>query len=349
VENFGINGFGRIGRTAFRVWWERARDQANLAAINTSGSMEIEDWAYLIKYDSNYGTFKEEVGVERLQKAKEATPENAVIGYLHIGGRKIAVTVGRDPALIPWHAFGVKVVIESTGAFTDAEKAGLHLQGGAQKVIISAPAKGEGVDMSVLGVNDFSPESQIISNASCTTNCVAPVIKVMSEVFGIKKAMLNTVHSYTDDQNLQDNSQRDMRRSRAAALNIVPTTTGAATAVGEIFSPVKGIFDGVSFRVPSSTGSVSDIVMLLERNTTIEEVNQALIEATGRPEMQGILTCTNDPIVSKDIVGRSDSSIVDLALTNVIDGDLVRVVAWYDNEFGYCCRLIDQTVRACNV
>lgn len=350
MQSFGINGFGRIGRTAFRVWWQRARESANLTMINTSGSMDVDGWAHLLKYDSNYGVLKEEIGIEKTQDAKDATPENPVIGYLHIGGQRITVTAGRDPAAIPWHWGDVKVVVESTGVFLDADKAGLHLHDGVQKVITTAPPKKEeGVDISVIGVKDFAQDSQIISNASCTTNCVAPIIKVMSEVFGVKKAMLNTIHSYTDDQNLHDNSHKDMRRARSAAMSIVPTTTGAAKTVGKIFEPAEGIFDGLAVRVPTPTGSLSDIVMITERATTIAEVNNALMVASESPELKGILAYTHDEIVSKDIVGSSESSIVDLSLTNVVADDLVRIVSWYDNEYGYCCRLIDQVVRACSL
>jgi glyceraldehyde 3-phosphate dehydrogenase len=200
--------------------------------------------------------------------------------------------------------------------------------------------------MSVISVKDFAPESEVISNASCTTNCTAPIIKVMSETFGIEKALLNTVHAFTDDQNLQDNSHKDLRRARSAPSNIVPTTTGAAIAVGQIYPPVRGKFDGVAIRVPVRTGSISDIVFLSARSTTIQEVNQALINASLSEHYRGIIAVTNEEIVSSDIVGRSESSIVDLSLTNVIDGNLVRVVAWYDNEFGYCNRLVEQAVRA---
>jgi glyceraldehyde 3-phosphate dehydrogenase len=342
----GINGFGRIGRTAFRVWVKKHTSTTQLGLINTSGSMEVDGWAYLLKYDTNYGNLGEDIRVEQVQKAKEATPENPIIGYIQVRDFKIPVSAGRDPATIPWGQFNVKTVIESTGAFTEADKASLHLQGGAQKVIVTAPAKGEGVDMSVISVKDFAPESQIISNASCTTNCTAPVIKVLSENFGIEKAILNTVHAFTDDQNLQDNSHKDLRRARSAPSNIVPTTTGAAIAVGKIFAPVAGKFDGVAIRVPVRTGSLSDIVFVSSRPVTIEEVNQALINASHSEHFRGIIATTDEPIVSSDIVGRSESSIVDLSLTNVVDGNLVRVVAWYDNEFGYCNRLVEQAARA---
>lgn len=341
---FGINGFGRIGRTAFRVWWLFHRDEMTLRVINTSGSMDIEDWAHLIKYDSNYGPFAESITVQRQRSRKEVSDENPVLGTLTIGGKEIIVTAQRDPAKIPWGSQGVSVVIESTGAFTDSEKAKAHLAGGAQKVIISAPATGD-VETSVIGVKDPTQTLHIISNASCTTNCVAPVAAVIQQVFGIEKAMMTTVHSYTDDQNLHDNSHKDMRRARAAGMNIVPTSTGAAKAVGLVVPELQGIFDGLAIRVPTATGSISDFVFILKRDTTKEEVNAALVAASQDPRWAGILSVTADPIVSSDIKGRRESSIVDLSLTNVVAGNMVKVVSWYDNEFGYCNRLVEQIAR----
>lgn len=345
MTTIGINGFGRIGRTAFKVWLKKHSQVANCGLINTSGSMDIDGWAHLLKYDSNYGTLETEIKAEKIQDAKAATAENPLIGYLHIGGHKIAVTAQRDPTLIPWAQYGVDTVIESTGVFVTAEKAALHLQAGAKRVIITAPPKGEGVDMSVISVKDFDGSNPIISNASCTTNCVAPLIKVLHEKLGIQKALLNTIHAYTDDQNLQDNSHKDLRRARAAGLNIVPTSTGAAKAVGSIYPAVAGKFDGVAIRVPVKTGSLSDIVFVSQRPTTIDEVKQILVAASQNPEFAGIIAVTDEPIVSSDIVGRSDSCVVDLGLINVVDGDLVRVVAWYDNEWGYCNRLVEQAVK----
>lgn len=345
MKAFGINGFGRIGRTAFRVWWMYHKDDMDLKMINTSGSMDLADWAHLIRYDSNYGPFTEPITVHQQQSRKEVTDENPVLGTLEIGGRSILVTAQRDPAKLPWGSNGVEVVIESTGVFRDAEKASAHLQGGAKSVIISAPGKGE-METSVIGVKNISHSTQIISNASCTTNCVAPVAQVMFKTFGIEKAMLTTVHSYTDDQNLHDNSHKDMRRARAAALNIVPTSTGAAKAVGLVIPELQGIFDGLAIRVPSPTGSISDMVFITKRDTTIEEVNEAFKQAAQAPEWQGILAVTEEPLVSTDIKGRRESSIVDLALTNVVGGNMVKVVSWYDNEFGYCNRLVEQVATA---
>jgi len=345
MKTFGINGFGRIGRTSFRVWWLYQRQNIDLKLINTSGSMPIGDWVHLLRYDSNYGPFTEPITFEEHQSNKAVTEQDPVLGTIHIGDRSIVVTAQRDPAKIPWKHYGVENVIESTGVFTSADKASSHLNAGALKVIISAPPKGDGISTSVIGVMDADPAKQIVSNASCTTNCVAPVAAVMVVAFGVQKATLTTIHSYTDDQNLHDNSHRDLRRARAAALNIVPTTTGAAISATEVVPELKGLFDGLSMRVPTPVGSLSDMVFLLKRKTTVEEVNQAFIQASQDPKWQGILAVTNEPLVSHDIIGRRESSIVDLALTQVIDGDLVKVIAWYDNEFGYCNRLVEQTSR----
>jgi glyceraldehyde 3-phosphate dehydrogenase len=307
--------------------------------------MPIADWVHLLKYDSNYGIFMEPITYEEHQSNKDVSDQDPVIGTLHIGNRSVVVTAQRDPAKIPWGANGVEVVIESTGVFISKEKALLHLEGGAKKVLISAPPKGEGIPTGIIGVNTFDASDVVDSNASCTTNSVGPVAQVMHEVFGIQKALLTTIHSYTDDQNLHDNSHRDMRRARAAALNIVPTSTGAAVAVTEVIPELKGLFDGLAVRVPTPVGSLSDMVFLLKRETTKAEIKAALTTASQQPNWQGILAVTNEPRVSKDSVGRRESSIVDLSLTQVIGGDLVKVVAWYDNEFGYCNRLVEQVSR----
>lgn len=343
-KKLAINGFGRIGRTSLRVWWEFFRDQADMVAINTSGSMNVSGWANLLKHDSNYGLFPNgEIGYEETQPANEATDSNPIIGYLFINDYKITVFAQRDPAKIPWENTGAEIILESTGAFTTKEKASGHLHGTVRKVIISAPPKDKEIPIYVVGVKNDDGSSPIISNASCTTNCVAPIIKVMSENFGIQKAMLNTSHAYTDDQNLQDNSHKDPRRARSAAMNIVPTTTGAAIAVGAVIPAVSGVFNGVSMRVPVSTGSISDVVMLLDRDVTIDEVNSALTAAASS-ELAGIMSVTREPLVSRDIVGRRESCIVDLTMTDVVGGNLVRVLGWYDNEFGYCNRFVQQGV-----
>ena len=237
------------------------------------------------------------------------------------------------------------MVIESTGVFTSEEKASLHFEGGAKNVIISAPAKGGQVSTSVLGVNDFEKNMHVFSNASCTTNCVAPVVRLISKHFGIEKAFLTTIHSYTDDQNTQDNSHKDMRRARSAAENIIPTSTGAAIATTEIIPEIKGIFDGLAIRVPTPVGSLSDIVMVTEKEVTTQVVNEMFEAEAQKPEWKGILAVTHDPVVSSDIVGRSESSIVDLSLTNVVGGNLLKVISWYDNEWGYCNRLIEQVTK----
>ena len=341
MKRIGINGFGRIGRTSLRVWWLYHRGEMEVDMINTSGSMDVDGWANLLKYDTNYGRLDADVKFEKVQGRKEVTDENPVLGYIFLNEHRITVTAQRDPVKIPWGQYGIDTILESTGIFLDSESAGGHLAGGAKKVILSAAAKDAEIPIYVLGVKNDDGSKNITSNASCTTNCAAPIIKVMSENFGIEKAMLNTTHAYTDDQNLQDNSHKDPRRARNAARNIVPTSTNAASAVGEVISEIKGIFDGVSMRVPVSVGSISDIVMVLKRDVTVEEVNEVLVRAS-EGELKGIMAISTDPIVSQDIVGRRESSIVDLPLTNVVGGNLVRVVSWYDNEFGYCNRLIEQ-------
>ncbi|GIK83589.1 MAG: glyceraldehyde-3-phosphate dehydrogenase [Patescibacteria group bacterium] len=342
MKQFGVNGFGRIGRTFVRAWISKNNPDLSLAVINTSGSMEIEGWAHLLKYDTNYGPFQGEITVEKTQSAKDATDENPVIGTITIAGHKVVVTAQRDPKLIPWGAYGVEVVIEATGAFTSEEKAAQHFAGGAKKVMITAPAKGGTVSTSVIGVNQYAEGVNVLSNASCTTNCVAPVAQIMHSVFGVEKAMLTTIHAYTDDQNTQDNSHKDLRRSRTAAQNIIPTSTGAAIAVTEIIPELKGMFDGLAVRVPVPVGSLSDMVFVTKRPVTVAEVNQAFIDASTQDRWKGILAVTTDEIVSSDVVGRTESSIVDLSLTQVIGGNLVKVISWYDNEWGYCMRLVDQ-------
>lgn len=342
MKQFGINGFGRIGRTFVRAWISKNNPDLALKVINTSGSMEIEDWAHLLKYDSNYGRFPGEITVSRTQSKDDVTPENPVLGTITISGHTVTVTAQRDPKLIPWAQNGVELVVDATGVFTTEEKAAQHFAGGAKKVLITAPSKGGNVSTSVIGVNAHNENGTVFSNASCTTNCVAPVAQIMTTVFGVEKAMLTTIHSYTDDQNTQDNSHKDLRRARSAAENIIPTSTGAAIATTEIIPELKGIFDGLAVRVPTPTGSLSDMVFVTKRETTVEEVNEVLTNASKEDRWKGILAVTSDPIVSSDIVGRSESSIVDLSLTQVIGGNLVKVISWYDNEWGYCNRLVDQ-------
>jgi len=351
MHTFAINGFGRIGRLAARVWWQYHQDEITLATINTSGSMDLAGWAHLLTYDTTYRRFVGEVKFEEDKKPSEVTQDDPYLGNLVIGSHKIAVLAQRDPSLIPWHKYGGEIVIESTGHFTSQEKASAHLQGGALKVVISAPGKGGGVPTSVIGVNEAEvlrrdgPHTfAVLSNASCTTNCVAPVAAVIHSELGIEKAMMTTVHSYTDDQNLQDSSHRDLRRARAAAANIIPTSTGAAIATTEALPALKGLFDGTSLRVPTVTGSLTDFTFLVSRDTSVEEVNAILGAATKTPRWQGILATTNEPLVSSDIIGRRESAIVDKSLTMVVGGNLVKVMAWYDNEWGYANRLVETVV-----
>ena len=318
----GINGFGRIGRQVFRILHERGVEVALINDLTDNKTL-----AHLLKYDSTYGRFPGAVGYDE---------EN-----LYVDGKAIRATAIKDPREIPWKQAGVGVVVESTGVFTDGEKARAHLEAGAKKVIITAPAKNEDITV-VLGVNheQYDPaKHHIISNASCTTNSLAPVMKVLEEAFGVEKALMTTVHSYTNDQRLLDLPHKDLRRARAAALNIIPTTTGAAKATALVLPSLKGRFDGMALRVPTPTGSISDITALLKREVTAEEVNAALKAAAEGP-LKGILAYTEDEIVLRDIVMDPHSSIVDGKLTKAI-GNLVKVCAWYDNEWGYANRVAD--------
>ncbi len=322
-----INGFGRIGRTAFKI----ARQRPDIEIVAVNDLADAPTLAHLLTFDSNYGVFHQKV--------------TAVGNALLIGGKKIEVLSIKEPDKLPWKQMGVDVVIESTGKFTDLEGAKKHLTAGAKKVIISAPGKDGQVPTYVLGVNDQKYNNEtVVSNASCTTNCIAPVAAVIHQNFRIVKAMMTTIHAYTADQNIQDGPHRDLRRARAAGYNIVPTTTGAALAVGETIPEIKGKFDGLAIRVPVPIGSLSDCVFVVGRKTTVNEINNALIQAAQNPVYQNILTVTNTPIVSSDIVGNPYSAIVDLSLTKVIEGDLIKVIAWYDNEWGYSNRLIDQVI-----
>ncbi len=324
----GINGFGRIGRQTYRALIDEYADDVEVVAVNDL--TDTRTLGYLLQYDSNYGFFDGEVEVE----------ENA----LKIDGTTLQVLAEKDPSLLPWGKLGVDIVIESTGRFTDADKARAHIQGGAKKVIISAPAKGEDLTV-VMGVNhdQYDPEKHhIISNASCTTNCLAPVAKVILEKFGIVKGLVTTIHSYTNDQVILDQPHKDLRRARAAAINIIPTTTGAAKAVALVLPALKGKFDGFAMRVPTSTVSIIDLKAVVERATTVEEVNAALKEAS-EGDLEDILGYSEEPLVSSDYKGDPRSSIIDALSTNVIGGDLIQVVSWYDNEWGYSCRVADLT------
>lgn len=347
MVKIGINGFGRIGRIAFRIGVLKHLDEIEFAAINTSGSMDTAGWAQLTNHDTTYRKFEYLVQSTESQSPDKVTDENPLIGELMVSEKNVRVPVlaQKDPAKIPWGKYGVDVVIEATGHFTDEEGAKKHAVGGAKRVVISAPAKGGNVGTYVIGVNEVQGSPEVISNASCTTNCIAPVAAVIHSKFGIEKAMMTTIHSYTDDQNLQDGSHKDLRRARAAAMNIVPTSTGAAIATTETIPELKGIFDGMALRVPVAVGSITDFTFILKKNTTKEGVNQALIDATQNPIYKGILAVSEEDLVSSDIIGRSESSIVDLQLTQVVAGNMVKVFAWYDNEWGYANRLIEQVIR----
>ncbi len=343
----GINGFGRIGRLAFRIGLLKHSDEISFAAINTSGSMPVSGWAHLTNFDTMYRKFEYEVKAKEERVPGEATDDDPLIGYLMVSGKdvKVPVLAQKDPAKIPWGKYGVDVVIEATGKFTNGEDAKKHAIGGAKRVIISSPVKGGNVGTYIISVNEVDKEAQVISNSSCTTNCVAPVASIFHSKFGIEKAAMTTVHAYTDDQNLQDGSHKDLRRARAAGENIIPTSTGAAISTTETIPALKGLFDGIALRVPVATGSISDFSVVVKKKVTVDEVNSAFKEASQNALYKGILTVTEEPIVSSDIIGRSESAIIDLSLTQVIDGDLVKVFAWYDNEWGYTHRLIEQVVR----
>ena len=346
----GINGFGRIGRITFRIGLLKHSDEIEFVAINTSGSMPVAGWAQVTNFDTTYRKFEYIVQSTEYKDPKDVTDDDPLIGELMISEKnlKIPVLAQKDAAKIPWGKYGVDVVIESTGHYTDEEGAKKHALGGAKRVVISAPAKGGNVGTYVLGVNEMDgrdPEGFVISNASCTTNCIAPVAAVIQSKFGIEKAMMTTIHSYTDDQNLQDGSHKDLRRARAAAMNIVPTSTGAAIATTETIPELKGIFDGMSLRVPVVTGSITDFTFVLKQNVPKDQVNQALKEASENALYKGILAVSEQDLVSSDIIGRSESSIVDLQLTQVVAGNMVKVFAWYDNEWGYANRLVEQVIR----
>ena len=326
-KKIAINGFGRIGRNAFKLAFER--DDIEVVAINDL--TDTKTLAHLLKHDSTYGTYHYDVSYD----------ENSIF----VDGKQIRVLAEKDPALLPWGEFGVDVVIEATGLFVQPDKARAHINAGAKKVVISAPAKGEGAKFIVLGVNEheLTREDDIISNASCTTNCIAPVMAILEREFGIEKSLMTTVHSYTASQRILDAPAKDLREARSAAENIVPTTTGAAIATAKVIPSLVGKFDGLSVRVPTAVVSLSDITAVLKRDTTKEEINEVFKRAAKDPFYQGILTVTEEPLVSTDFKGNSHSTIVDLELTNVVGGNLVKVVAWYDNEWGYSNRLVEIT------
>ena len=326
--NVAINGFGRIGRAAFKV--ALTKSKVKVVAINDL--MPTDVLAHLLKYDTVYGVFGSEVSYDA--------------NNLIVNGKKFLVTAEKDPTLLPWKKLGVEVVLECSGRFSDKESASAHLKAGAKKVIISALAKGE-VPTYLLGVNVKGKiKETIISNASCTSNCTGPVAQVMVNEFGVEKAMMTTIHSYTTEQNLVDGPppalHKDMRRARAAAQNIVPTTTGAAVALAKVIPELKDIFDGLSIRVPTICVSLADFTFVLKKKqVTKEEVNSVLIKAAAKPQYKGILTVTDQPLVSSDFIGNPASVIVDLSLTQVVAGNMVKVIGWYDNEWGYSNRLVE--------
>lgn len=319
-----INGFGRIGRAAFKI----ALNNKNLEVVAINDLTDAQTLAHLLKYDTAYGKYEKKVEVEN--------------GKIIVDGKEFPVFAEPDPEKLPWRQLGVDVVLECTGRFVDDGSARTHIKAGAKRVILSAPAKGGNVQTYLLGVNEEEyVDDEIISNASCTTNCIAPVAQIMHENFGIEKAMMTTIHSYTADQNIQDGPHKDLRRARAAAQNIVPTTTGAAISTTETIPELKGLFDGLAIRVPTIVVSLSDFTFLLKKNVTAGEVNKILTLAAQGKRYIKILEVTNEPIVSSDIIGNPKSSIVDLSLTKVVGGNMVKIIAWYDNEWGYSNRLVE--------
>lgn len=325
-----INGFGRIGRNAFKIAFERS--DCEIVAINDL--TDTKTLAYLLKHDSNYGTYQHEVSYDDTN--------------LKVNGKTIKVTAEKDPAALPWGDMKIDVVIESTGRFTKVEDASLHIKAGAKRVVISGPTKSEGVDTIVLGANDdkLNSATEVISNASCTTNSLGAIMAILEAEFGVEKSLLTTVHSYTASQALQDAPNKDLREGRNAAENMVPTTTGAAIAVTLTLPQLKNKFDGISIRVPTPVVSISDITVLLTKNTTPEEINDVFRKAASDPFYQGILGVSDEPLVSSDYIGNSHSGTVDLLLTKVVGGNLAKICVWYDNEWGYSNRLVEVVADA---
>jgi glyceraldehyde 3-phosphate dehydrogenase len=328
MVRLAINGFGRIGRCAFKIAFER-RD-AEIIALNSLGTPEV--FAHLLKYDSAYGVYDHEVSFDDK--------------HIIVDGHKILFLSEPDPLRLPWDKLKIDTVMECTGAFTNPADARAHIKAGARKVVISAPAKGPGAKTVVLGVNEevVTADDEIISCASCTTNCIAPVMKILEDNFGIEKAMMTTVHSYTASQKLVDDQAKDLREARAAAVNIAPTTTGASKAAALTIPSLAGKFNGLSVRVPSLVVSLADITAVLKRQTTVEELNKVFEQAAREPYYEGILSVSHDALVSSDFRGNSHSTIIDLPLTDVVGGDLVKIIAWYDNEWGYSNRLVELSV-----
>lgn len=321
----GINGFGRIGRNAFKIAFERS--DLEIVAINDL--TDTKTLAYLLKHDSNYGLYQHDISFD----------DDGII----VNGTHVKVCAEKDPSALPWGELGVEVVIESTGRFTLKEDAAMHIRAGAKRVVISGPSKSEDVDTIVYGANDDSIEgsTEVISNASCTTNSLGAVMAILDAEFGVEKSLLTTVHSYTASQALQDAPNKDLREGRNAAENIVPTTTGAAIAVTKTLPQLVGKFDGLSIRVPTPVVSISDITVLLGRDTTVEEINEVFKKAAAEPFYQGILGVSEEALVSRDYIGNSHSGVVDLPLTKVVGGNLAKIMVWYDNEWGYSNRLVE--------
>ncbi|HWR00172.1 MAG TPA: type I glyceraldehyde-3-phosphate dehydrogenase [Candidatus Methylomirabilis sp.] len=328
MHRIAINGFGRIGRNTFKAGF----DKPGFEVVAVNDLTDAKTLAHLLKHDSTYHAWDKKVSHDEKN--------------LFVEGKKIPVLAEKDPTKLPWGKMKVDVVLECTGRFTSEEGAGQHLTAGAKRVIISAPAKGGNVPTHVIGVNEKGVgKSKIINNASCTTNCIAPVAAIMHAAFGVKKAMMTTIHSYTADQVLQDGPHKDLRRARSAAQNIIPTTTGAAIATAEVIPALKGLFDGISIRVPTSCVSLSDFTFLLNKKTTKDEVNKVLKVASKNAIYKGILEVTEEELVSSDFIGNPASAIVDLPFTQVVDGDMVKVLVWYDNELGYSHRLAEIAIK----
>lgn len=329
MPKIAINGFGRIGRNVFKAGFAKAG--FNVVAVNDL--TDTKTLAHLLKHDSTYRDWDKNVSHD----------EDEII----VDGKKIKVFAEKDPTKLPWGKLGVDIVLECTGRFTDLEGASQHITAGAKRVILSAPAKGGNVPTHVIGVNQkgAGKKAKVINNASCTTNCIAPVAAVLHSVFGVRKAMMTTIHAYTADQVLVDGPHKDLRRARSAATNIIPTTTGAATATTEVIPELKGLFDGLSIRVPVPVVSMSDFTFVLKKRVSIEQVNEALRAASKNPIWKGVLEVTDEELVSSDFIGTTASCVVDLPMTKVVDGDLVKVIAWYDNEWGYSHRLAEMALE----
>lgn len=354
TARIAINGFGRIGRSSFRIAFDKP--ELEIVAVNDLTNPRI--LAHLLKYDTAYGIYDKEISLEedgkitRLEDNKGEKGFFAKTGtknYIVVEGKKTLVLAEKDPAKLPWKDLNIDVVLECTGRFTQENSAEVHLKSGAKKVVVSAPTKGGDIPIFLMGVNDSQYLGQnIISNASCTTNCIAPVIDIIHKKFKVLKSVMTTVHALTNNQSVVDSApfgeDIDMRRSRASGYNMSPTTTGAAKATTKVIPELEGLFDGISVRVPIITGSLSDITMVVDKKVTVEEINKTFLEAKNDPKYKNILDATYEPITSSDIIGSKYSTVVDLSMTRVVDGDLVKVLAWYDNEWGYSNRLVEMAL-----